>query len=495
MEDFLDSLGDGNDIFWQYFVIPLLVGVSLYITLRSFGVQFRLLPHMFRTIRESPQKAADGKKGISAFQAFSISAAARVGTGNVVGVSIAISAGGPGAVFWMWVMAILVAGASFTESTLGQLYKIREKQSFVGGPAYYMEKGLGQRWLGMIFAIILIFTFPLTFMMVQSNTFTGAVNNSIDAAGGEAGNTSSIIITLLLVVLIAFVIFGGVRRIALVAQAAVPLMAALYLVVGIVIVAMNIDQVPTVFGDIVGSAFGVREVGGAAIGTAIIMGVQRGMFSNEAGMGSVPNAAATASVSHPVKQGLTQTFGVYFDTLLVCSITAFIVLVANPTFGDDEIAGDLTQIAMGDTLGSWSIHLLTVVLLFLTFTSCLGNYYYGESNLRFITKSKNAFTGFRIAILVVAFIGGVAALDLVWGFADVTMGIMATVNLLVLIPLSAIAFKLLKDYESQLRQGIDPVFTRDRIPGLKGVECWEPEGESTQGSTTPESVDDSPKAK
>lgn len=495
MDDFLESLGDGNDLFWQYFVIPLLVIVSIYITLRSFGVQFRLIPHMFRGITESPKTAADGKKGISAYQAFSISAAARVGTGNVVGVSIAISAGGPGAVFWMWMMAILVCGASFAESTLGQLYKIREKQSFVGGPAFYMEKGLGQRWLGIIFAIILIFTFPLTFMMVQSNTFTTAVNNSIDEAGGASGTVSSVVITAALVALIAAVIFGGVRRIARVSQMAVPLMAALYLVIGIIIVAMNIDQIPSVFSEIFTNAFGLQEVGGAAIGTVIIMGVQRGMFSNEAGLGSVPNAASTASVSHPVKQGLTQTFGVYFDTLLVCSITAFIILVANPTLGDDSIAGDLTQIAMGETLGGWSIHVLTLVLMLLTFTSCLGNYYYGESNLRFITKSKSAFTGFRLSILVVAFIGGMATLDLVWSFADVTMGIMASVNLLVLIPLAGIVFKLLKDYDEQHKAGLDPVFTRDRIPGLKGVECWEPEGEPTQGSNTPESADDSTSTK
>ncbi|QSB04121.1 alanine/glycine:cation symporter family protein [Natronoglycomyces albus] len=489
MEDFLETLGSGNDMYWKYFVIPLLVAVSLYFTLRSLGVQFRLIPHMFRTISETPGQASDGKKGISAFQAFSISAAARVGTGNVVGVSVAISAGGPGAVFWMWVMAIIVAGAAFAESTLGQLYKIREKTSYVGGPAYYMERGLGKRWMGMLFAAILIFTFPFTFMMVQSNTFTGAVNNSLEAAGGTNTNASSVIITLILVTMIAAVIFGGVRRIANVAQTAVPLMAAIYLVIGIAIIAMNIDQIPGVVSNIFGSAFGLREVAGATIGTAIIVGVQRGMFSNEAGMGSVPNAAATASVSHPVKQGLTQSFGVYFDTLLICSITAFIVLVSNPTLGDEEIAGDLVQMAIGESLGAWSIHVLTVVLLFLTFTSCLGNYYYGESNLRFITSNRFAFTAFRSGILVVAFIGGIATLDLVWAFADVTMGVMAAVNLLALIPLSGIVFKLLKDYEEQTKLGIDPVFTRDRIPGLKGVECWEPESERPDASTNESATD------
>lgn len=474
MEQFIEQINLINDGYWLYLVIPLLALSGIYFTVRSRGVQFRLLPQMIRNLTDSPETAEDGRKGVSAFGAFSISAAARIGTGNVIGVSIAISTGGPGAVFWMWTMAIVVAAAAFVESTLAQLYKRRDKDAFIGGPAYYMRHGLRKPWMGSIFAVVLIFTFPLTFMMVQANSFTGAVNNSIEAAGFGTGLSSSLVVTLILVALVALVIFGGVRRIASVSQYMVPIMAALYLVVGIIVVSLNIDRIPVVFGDIFASAFGLREIAGASIGTAIIIGVQRGMFSNEGGLGSAPNAGAVAGVSHPVKQGLSQAFGVYFDTLVVCSITAFIVLVSAPELGNEEIAADLTQVALNDNLGAWSLHLLTLILLFLTFTSCLGNYYYGEANLGYLTRNRTASLLFRLGVLAVTLVGGLAALEVVWSVANVTMGVMAVVNLAAILPLGGVALKLLKDFDEQRRAGLDPVFTRDRIPGLTGVECWEP---------------------
>ncbi|MGH8876302.1 MAG: alanine/glycine:cation symporter family protein [Stackebrandtia sp.] len=484
MDGIITVISEINDQYWLYLVIPLLALAGIYFTVRSRGVQFRMLPEMIRNLRDTPEVAEDGRKGISAFGAFSISAAARIGTGNIIGVSVAISTGGSGAVFWMWTMAIVVAAAAFIESTLAQLYKRKAQGEFIGGPAYYMRHGLGKSWMGVIFAVVLIFTFPFSFMMVQANSFTGAINNSIETAGGGTGMITSTIITLVLVVLVALVIFGGVRRIATVSQLMVPIMAGLYLLVGIAVVILNIDQVPVVFADIFGSAFGFQEIAGAGIGTAIIVGVQRGMFSNEGGLGSAPNAGATASVSHPVKQGLTQAFGVYFDTLIICSITAFIVLVSSPDLGNKKLEEDLTQIAMKDNLGSWSLHLLTLILLFLTFTSCLGNYYYGEANLGYLTRNRTAFLGYRLAILGITLLGGLAALEVVWSLANVTMGVMAVVNLAAIVPLGGVAFKLLRDYDTQRRAGLDPVFTRDRIPELTDVECWEPAEEKpvTQNS-------------
>lgn len=332
-----------NDVFWAYLVIPLLALVGIYFTVRSGAVQLRLLPEMLRTLGGKPDPAPDGKKSISSFQAFSISAASRVGTGNIAGVAIAIALGGPGAVLWMWLMGIVMGSAAFVESTLAQLFKVRDSSGYRGGPAYYMQHGLKARWMGVIFAVVIIFTFGFVFNMVQANSIAGAMESSFTAATGLTAQTwLAPAVGAALAILTGVVIFGGVRRIAHVAQATVPFMALLYLIMGVIVVGMNIDQVPAVFANIVGSAFGFREIGAAGVGTAIMMGIRRGLFSNEAGMGSAPNAGATASVSHPVKQGLAQTFGIYFDTLIVCSITAFIILVSDPTYGD-QVGAQLTQ--------------------------------------------------------------------------------------------------------------------------------------------------------
>jgi alanine or glycine:cation symporter, AGCS family len=464
-----------NDVFWTYLVIPLLALVGVYFTVRSGAVQIRLLPDMIRNLRSKPENAPDGKKAISSFQAFSISAAARVGTGNIAGVAIAIALGGPGAIMWMWLMGLMVGSAAFVESTLAQLFKVRDKAGYRGGPAYYMQYGLGKRWMGVIFAVVIIFTFGFVFNMVQANSIAGAISNSMDAATGtESGAWLAPMVGVALAALVSVVIFGGVRRIAHVAQTAVPFMALIYLVLGIIVVAMNVDQVPAVVSDIVASAFGIREVGAAGVGTAIMMGIRRGMFSNEAGMGSAPNAGATASVSHPVKQGLAQTFGIYFDTLIVCSITAFIILVSDPVYGE-QVGAQLTQNALQANLGAWSLHILTLIIFLLAFTSVVGNYYYGESNLGFLTSIPQAMTGYRIIVVGMLFLGAVASLDLVWNLADVTMGLMAVINLVAIAPLGMLAIRLLKDYEEQRRRGVNPVFTRDRMPDIEGVQCWEPD--------------------
>lgn len=473
MEAINDAIVAFNDAIWLYLLIPVLALLSLYFTVRSGVVQLRLIPEMFRAIRGSGGVAQDGGKSISSFQAFAISAAARIGTGNIAGVATAIALGGPGAVFWMWMMALVVAGASFVESTLAQLYKVRTRDGYRGGPAYYMQHGLKARWMGVLFAVVITVTFGFTFNAVQSNTISGAVVTSVAAFGGTSTGWLPALLGLALVALTAVIIFGGVRRIAYTAQLLVPFMAMLYIAMGLVVVALNAGKIPDVLSQIMTHAFGLREFAAAGLGTAIVQGVRRGMFSNEAGLGSAPNAGATAEVSHPVKQGLVQTLGVYFDTLIVCSTTAFIILVSKPQYGENK-AAEMTQEALGASLGDWSLHLLTIVILLVAFTSVLGNYYYGESNVSFVTTSSTVMNGYKGIFLVATFLGSIGSVDVVWSLADTTMAVMALVNLAALAPLGVIAVRLLRDYTEQRKQGEDPVFTRDRMPDLTGVHCWEP---------------------
>ncbi|GHC71492.1 Na+/alanine symporter [Nocardiopsis terrae] len=471
-----------NEIFWSWILIPLLVVVSLYFTIGSGLVQVRLLPEMFRVLKSKPEIAPDGRKAVSSIQAFMISAAARIGTGNIIGVAVAISLGGPGAVFWMWMMALIVGAASFVESTLAQLYKVRDSSGYRGGPSYYMERGLGARWAGVLFSITILATFAMVFNAVQSNTIVGAVGNSTANVVSGDGWLLPVVVGAVLVGVTALVIFGGVRRIAHTAQALIPSFALAYLVLGLVIMVMNYQQIPAMFALIVEHAFGVREFAAAGLAMVIIQGVRRGMFSNEAGLGSAPVAAASASVSHPVKQGLVQTLGVYFDTLVVCSMTAFIILLGYQGTLDGAREPDLTQHAVTAMLGPWSMHLMTLIIVLVAFTSVLGNYYYGESNLEYLTNSSNAMFVYKVLFLTATFLGALGSIDLVWTLADTTMGLMALVNLVAITPLAAIAFRLLKDYTEQRKQGLDPVFTRDRMPDLRGVECWDPEGRTASAA-------------
>jgi len=473
-ESEVDELLAWNDRYWAWVVIPLIVVTSLLYLVLTRGVQFRLLGQMFRGLREAPGDLPDGTRNISAFQAFAVSSAARVGTGNIVGVSTAIALGGPGAVFWMWLMAIVVAGAAFAESTLAQVYKERTPEGgFKGGPAYYMKHGLGLRWLGVVFSVILIFTYPFSFNMVQANTFTGAVNDSLAGMGVATGGTSSLVIGIVLAGVTAVVIFGGLKRIAHFSQLAVPIMALVYLLIGTAIVIVNADQLPGAISDIFNSAFGIEQFAGAALGTVIMMGVRRGMFSNEGGMGSAPNAGATASVTHPVKQGLTQAFGVYFDTIFICTISASIILTTSPVYGDADV--NLVTRGVDAALGGWALQVMALILVLFTFTSIVGNYYYGQSSVEFMTERPAVINGLRVIVVALVFLGSIASLDTVWSFADVTMGLMATVNLVAVLALTGVAVKVLRDYDKQRRAGLDPVFTRDSVPGLGGLQVWEPE--------------------
>lgn len=469
LNDFILSAGDR---LWTWIVLPILVVLGVYFTVRTGVVQFRLIPEMFRTLTDRTPTDAEGKpQSVSAFQAFTVSAASRVGVGNIAGVGTAIAIGGPGAVFWMWLMAFVGGASSFVESTLGQAYKVRDAEGFRGGPAYYMQHGLKARWMGILFAVILIICFPFAFSSLQANTISATVSASFGGTVDWIPTT----VGLLLAALTALVIFGGIRRIASVTQAVVPSMALLYLLVGLVIVAMNFERLPEVFASIYTQAWGTEEVTGGVIGAIIMVGVKRGMFSNEAGLGSAPNAGASAAVTHPVKQGLVQTLGVYFDTFLVCSITAFIILVSTPDLMNATQGIGLTQNAIVSNLGEWSNVLLSVIIFLLAFSSILGNYYYGESNIEFISARRGILTSYRVLVVAVIFVGSIASADLIWNTADAIMGLMAIVNLVAIGLLSGVAFKLLRDYSEQRKAGLDPVFTRERLPEVTGISCWEDE--------------------
>ncbi|MGF1473356.1 MAG: alanine/glycine:cation symporter family protein [Rubrobacteraceae bacterium] len=451
-----------NNLLWTYILIVMLIGAGLYFTIRSDFVQFRLIGEMFRVIADTSRGPSG--QGISSFGAFCIGAASRIGTGNLAGVALAIAIGGPGAVFWMWVIALIGAASAFVESTLAQIYKVPDGQQFRGGPAYYMEKALGQRWMGILFAILITFTFGLVFNSVQANT--------ISLAFESAYGVPQIVLAVLLTVFAALVIFGGVRRISNVAQVLVPVMAVIYVLMALYIILINFTQIPAVIWLIISDAFGLREAIGGGIWIAMMQGIRRGLFSNEAGMGSAPNAAATASVTHPAKQGLVQTLGVFTDTLLVATATAFIILFSG-VYDTGETQGiTLTQDALATQIGGWAPSFIAVAILMFAFSSIIGNYYYGETNIEFITEDRRWVFYYRIAVLMLVFFGSVAALELVWALADMFMGSMAVVNLIAILLLAPIAFAALNDYLRQRRAGQDPVFHVDSIRGLRNVECW-----------------------
>jgi len=458
-------VGPANNFLWTYILIGLLLLTGIYFTIQTKFVQVRLFGEMFRLIVEKKEN----NDGVSAFQAFTISAASRVGTGNVTGVALAIGVGGPGAIFWMWMIAIVGMATAFIESTLAQVYKVKDGDTFRGGPAYYMQKALGYRKLGIVFAILLTLSFGFIFNSVQSNTIS---QSFVDVFGVQEW-----MVGLALVLLTAVIIFGGVKRIVKVTQFVVPIMAVFYIVIALYIVIINITEVPAMFKLILDHAFGFKEFVGGGIGAAMMQGVRRGLFSNEAGMGSVPNAAATANVSHPAKQGLVQSLGVFFDTIIICSATAFIILLAGLYDKGGESGIILTQASMALHVGSWAPYFVAIAIMFFAFSSIIGNYYYGETNIEFINAHKSWMTIYRIAVLGMVMFGSMAAVEVVWSMADLFMGMMAMLNLIIILLLGKVAFKVLDDFTIQRRQGLNPVFKASTIPGLKGAECWEDEKE------------------
>ncbi|MEE1038037.1 MAG: alanine/glycine:cation symporter family protein [Eubacterium sp.] len=463
-------LGVANDFLYGKFLIVLLIAAGIYFTIRTKGAQFRLFPDSFKCIME---KGEEGKT--SSFQALMVATASRVGTGNIAGVTTAIVLGGPGAVIWMWIMAILGCASALVESTLAQVYKEKDEETggFKGGPAYYMQRALGQRWLGIIFAIILILTFGFGFNGLQAYTFTSAFNVYFD---NFEGSMIPVIIGVVIAGLTAFVFFSGSQMTSKISSVVVPVMAGLYIIVGIVVFFMNLDKVPAAAGAIVENAFNFEAIFGGFAGSCVVQGIKRGLFSNEAGMGSAPNAAATADVSHPVKQGLVQVLSVFIDTILVCSTTAFMVILAGPT-GAVDANGELingipfVQMALSSQFGAIGIHFITVCIMLFTFTSIIGNFYYVEQNIKFISESKTFMTVMRLLGVGMVFVGANVDLAFAWNLADVLMGGMATINIVTIFVLGGQAFKVIKDYEKQRKEGKDPVFKAADV-GIENVDFW-----------------------
>lgn len=463
MQQFLNSMISAtNDFLWSKILVILLIVCGIYFTIGSKFVQFGMFKEMFRVLKGSNERSKDS---ISSFQAFCISMAARVGTGNITGIAIAIAIGGPGAVFWMWAIAIIGSASGFIESTLAQVYKVKDKTGFRGGPAYYMEKGLKKRWMGSIFAVLITLSFGLVFNAVQSNTITVAFENSF--------GTNRTVLGLIVAAAFAVVIFGGVKRIARMSEYIVVVMAGIYIGAAVIIMLINITEIPGILALIVKSAFGFEQFAGGTFGGMILQGVKRGLFSNEAGMGSAPNAAATATTSHPVKQGLMQALGVLTDTLLVCSSTAFIILLSD-AYKQPGLDGiKLTQAALSEHIGSWASGSLAIMIFLFAFSTLIGNYYYGETNIEFLNSNKKVLLFYRYSVLAMIIFGSVANVQFVWNLADVFMGFMVIVNLIAILLLSKVAFAALQDYKRQKREGKDPVFYKDSIQGLENVECWE----------------------
>lgn len=455
-----------NDVLWSYILIIMLLGCAIWFTFKTRFVQFRMIKEMIKLLGDSTEKTKNGEKHISSFQAFAVSLASRVGTGNLAGIATAIAVGGPGAVFWMWIIALLGASSAFVESTLAQLYKRRGKDSFIGGPAYYMERGLGLRWMGVFFAVLISITFGFAFNSVQSNT--------ICAAWEGAFGFDHRIIGGILTVLTILIIFGGIQRIAKVSSIIVPVMALGYVALALGIVLFNIGKLPAVLELIINNAFGWEQAIGGSIGAALMQGIKRGLFSNEAGMGSAPNVAATADVSHPVKQGLIQTLGVFTDTLIICTCTAFIILFSGAPLDGSVNGVQLTQHALTNEVGSVGSIFVAIAILLFAFSSIIGNYYYGEANIRFVTQKKSVLFTYRLLVGGMVMFGALASLDLAWSLADITMGLMTICNLIAISLLSRQAFLLLKDYIAQKQKGIiSPVFDKNSIPELTDkAECW-----------------------
>lgn len=454
MEHVADLVLAVADWITLHITVFVLLGGGLFLTVITRGVQVRQFGHMWK-VAMSARSGAKG--GISSFQAFTISLAARVGVGNVFGVAAALLMGGPGAVFWMWIVALIGMATSFTESTLAQIFKVKsDDNTYRGGPAYYMSLGLKKPILGKIFAVIAILTCGFVITSVQSNAVSGVFDYHMHLSG----TTSAII----LFVLAAPIILGGIKAVARVTEIMAPVMALLYVLIAVIILAINITEVPAMLGVIFSSAFNGAALGGGAAGgilAAIINGTKRGLFSNEAGQGTAPNAAATATVSHPVHQGLIQSLGVFIDTIIVCTATAVIILLAGPEVwnADNVNPGTLTTVAVQHHLGdAWAIP-MGLIIGVLAFSSIIAAYVYSEVNMSYITNSKVAIMGVRILSVFSVVLGAVLSLDLVWNSVDIAMAVMTVFNVITILFLWKWVAGALRDYEQQRKAGVAiPVF-------------------------------------
>lgn len=456
-----EIVNGANGLIWGWLLIYLLLGVGLWFTLRTRFIQVRHFVHTFGVMGRSFRREHGG---VSAFEAYCTALAARVGTGNLAGVAVAIELGGPGAVFWMWLVALLGMATSCVESTLAQVFKEDNGAgAYRGGPAYYMERGLGRRWMGVLFSVFLILAYGLVFNAVQANSMADALH--------EAMGVDRLLTGIVVAAFTGLIIFGGIRRIARVAEIVVPFMAVAYLVVAVWVVATRWEQLPAVLGLVLRSAFGLEEAAaggvGYAVSQAVMNGVKRGLFSNEAGMGSAPNAAATADVRHPASQGYVQMLGVFTDTMVICTCTAAIILLSGEFQPGGALSGvPLTQAALASEVGPWGTDFIAVALMFFAFTSIMANYYYGETSVMFIGHDVRAMNVYRLVVLLVVVLGAIGEVPLVWALADLSMGFMTLVNLAALLMLSGVAMGVLADYNRQLGRGQEPVFDPRRFPEL-----------------------------
>ena len=464
MTFFNQMIADLNTFLYSYILIILLVGTGIYFTVRTKFVQIRMFPEAIRVLTEKKSDSA----GVSSFQALMISTASRVGTGNIAGVATALAAGGAGAIFWMWLLAVIGSASAFIESTLAQIYKVKGEKEFRGGPAYYIQYALGKRWLGIVFSVLLIACFSFGFNALQAFNVSSAIEYYI---GPEYSQTCiPAVIGAVLAICTALVIFGGVHRIGIITSGLVPVMAVLYILLGIYITAMNIQDLPAIFSLIFTEAFDIQSIAGGFAGSCVMLGIKRGLFSNEAGMGSAPNAGAAADVSHPAKQGFVQMLSVFIDTILICTTTAMMLL--NYGVIDPELTGmPFVQQAIKAEVGELGIHFITISIFLFAFSSLVGNYCYAESNLKFIKDDKKLLTVFRIICVLIIFWGAQASFDTVWNLADVLMGFMAIVNIIAILLLSGVGVRTLNDYVQQKAEGKDPRFSPGKL-GIKSTRCW-----------------------
>jgi AGCS family alanine or glycine:cation symporter len=452
-----------NNILWGYILVYGLLAVGLFFTVRLGFLQFRHFGELIRVIRSAPDT---DKAGITPFQALTVSLASRVGTGNLAGVAVALYLGGAGAIFWMWMVALVGMATAYAESTLAQLYKTEnEDGQYRGGPAFYIARGLKSRWAAVLFSIALILAFGVVFNAVQSNSIAAAMDGAFGVPRAATG--------VILAVLAAIVIFGGIPQIARFASFVVPIMAGVYLLLAVIVLVLNITEVPGMLVSIVGSAFGVTEVAGGVTGgmaAAMLNGVQRGLFSNEAGMGSAPNIAACAvpQPHHPSAQGFVQSLGVFIDTILVCTVTALIILLSGVFEPGGGLNGtELTQAALGDHIGAFGSYFIAIAILFFAFTSIVGNYTYAENTLNYLGLAGN--TGLlvlRSFVLLMVLWGSIQSVSTVFNAADASMGLMATINLIAIVLLSGTVAKLTRDYFQQRREGREPRFDSGDYPEL-----------------------------
>ncbi|ALJ00802.1 alanine/glycine:cation symporter family protein [Rufibacter tibetensis] len=473
MEKIITSI---NDIVWSNALIILCLGTGIYFSLRTGFLQVRYFREMIRLLFKNTSSAT----GISSFQAFAVAIAGRVGTGNIAGVATAIAMGGPGAIFWMWMIAFLGSASAFIEATLGQIYKEVKDGQYRGGPAFYIEKGLGMKWYAVVFAVATILSMAFLLPGVQSNSIALGIKNAFPISPAITGGAVTLVLGL--------IILGGVKRIGKVAEVLVPFMAGAYILMALVIIGMNITQVPAVFALIIKSAFNLEPAFAGVFGMAVSWGVKRGIYSNEAGQGTAPHAAAAAEVSHPVKQGLVQAFSVYVDTLFVCTATAFMILftgqynVVNPAGGflvehlpGTPIGSEYTQQAVNTHFPDLGGGFVAIALLLFAFTTIMAYYYIAETNLSYLMKegkSKLPLWVLRACILGATFLGSIKTAESAWALGDIGVGIMAWLNIVAILLLQKPALKALKDYQEQRKAGIDPVFNAQKL-GIKNTEEWE----------------------